>query len=315
MNSTNKRAPGARGIPQPFNRLPGHGPQVKPVVAQLMTTVSAQSVKRPVAPPAYRPQQAPKVLQTKSSSGKSPRADQPPRRPAAPPVYRPETRKTVQPKAISLGQGAAAHRGSVHATPATLVRLAATGTTAVRANNLRGPWGGEPNNREFSGVGQGRTVASVENSRATTGRTVGVGSVIQQARGPKKRKKTAQRKAVVILTIDNKTYRGQSSGQYGHAEMNALRNFITQQASISEAWDVLNGANRKKVTCPNQPVCGSCTKVLEALEFSPKGPTVFSKKKSGGVSWGANMKVRELMEYGGEATREAYRSALRAGAK
>jgi hypothetical protein len=119
MSSSNKKAPGARGLPQPFNRQAGHAPQHKPVVAQLKTGVSAQSVKRPVAPPVYRPQatpkaaqpkmahgaenrkppvappvyrpqQVPKVLQTKSASSPSPHTGQAPRQPMAPPVYRPQ---------------------------------------------------------------------------------------------------------------------------------------------------------------------------------------------------------------------------------
>jgi hypothetical protein len=101
MNSTNKKAPGARGVPQPFNRPSGHAPQHKPVVAQLKTGVSTQSVKRPAAPPPYRPQQAPKVLQTKSSSSQWPQAGQASRQPAAPLAYRPEPKNLIQPKAIS----------------------------------------------------------------------------------------------------------------------------------------------------------------------------------------------------------------------
>src|SRR6476660_2882412 len=65
MNSTNKKSPGARGIPQPFNRPTAHALQTRPVVAQLKTGVPAQSVKQPVAPPVYRPQPMPKVLQRK----------------------------------------------------------------------------------------------------------------------------------------------------------------------------------------------------------------------------------------------------------
>ena len=51
---------------------------------------SSPSVKGPVAPPVHRPQQLPKVLQTKLS-----------KLPVAPPVYRPEAKKLVQPKSIS----------------------------------------------------------------------------------------------------------------------------------------------------------------------------------------------------------------------
>lgn len=60
------------------------------------------TVKRnpPVAPPIYRPQPVPKVLQAKRTPGQSQPAGQAPRRPVAPPVYRPEAKKTVQPKTV-----------------------------------------------------------------------------------------------------------------------------------------------------------------------------------------------------------------------
>ena len=66
MSPTNKRSPGAKGISQPFKK-----PQFKPVVAQLKTGVPAQSSKRPVAPPVYRPQAAPKTAQLKMIGGSS----------------------------------------------------------------------------------------------------------------------------------------------------------------------------------------------------------------------------------------------------
>jgi hypothetical protein len=68
VNSTNKKSPRARGIPQPFNHTAGQVTQTKPVVAQLKTGVSAQSVKRPVAPPVYRPQPLPKLMQRKMAT-------------------------------------------------------------------------------------------------------------------------------------------------------------------------------------------------------------------------------------------------------
>jgi hypothetical protein len=50
-------------------------------------------------PPVYRPQPAPKVLQTKAACCRPPRAvAHTPRAPVAPPVYRPEPKKIVQPK-------------------------------------------------------------------------------------------------------------------------------------------------------------------------------------------------------------------------
>lgn len=139
-------------------------------------------------------------------------------------------------------------------------------------------------------------------------------AVIQQVRGPRKgAKKAPQRRAVVTLTVGGQEYSGTSSGQYGHAEMEALRKFIVAKGTAAQAWRALNAAARKKVHCPNQPVCGSCTIILEALGFGPKTGTVFSTKKSGGVSWGANMKVRELMEHGDLFA--DYQRALRVGAK
>lgn len=61
-----------------------------PVVAQLNTGVTALSIMRPVAPPVYRPQPLPKVLQTKKAIGYNPHARQSPRPPVAPPSYRPQ---------------------------------------------------------------------------------------------------------------------------------------------------------------------------------------------------------------------------------
>ena len=101
MNPTNKKPFGARGVPQPFKPATKHASQLKPAIAQLKTAGTAQSVKRPVAPPVYRPQQGPGVLQKKGSSTHSKTMGQAPRGPIAPPVYRPEVKKVVQPKAIS----------------------------------------------------------------------------------------------------------------------------------------------------------------------------------------------------------------------
>jgi len=94
MNSTNKKSPAARGIPQTFGKQPQRLPQLKPVVAQLKTPMSAQSVKRPVAPPVYCPQPVPKVLQKKCSATQPPVLQ--PQRTAAPQTRSPQ---------IVLGKG------------------------------------------------------------------------------------------------------------------------------------------------------------------------------------------------------------------
>jgi hypothetical protein len=133
MNPMNKKAPGAKGIPQPFKRQAGHAPHTKSAVAQLKTGVSVQGIKQPVAPPVYRPQATPpsavqpkmasgvvnrnppvapavyrpqttpKVLQTKLAPQQQTRTGQPPRQPVAPPVYRPRPNKIVQPKMANAG--------------------------------------------------------------------------------------------------------------------------------------------------------------------------------------------------------------------
>ena len=89
----------ARGVAQ-TNRQAGAARQSKPAVAQLKTPISAQGIKRPVAPPVYRPQPLPKVLQTKSANTQSRNLAQAPSRPLAPPIHRPEVKKVVQPKTI-----------------------------------------------------------------------------------------------------------------------------------------------------------------------------------------------------------------------
>ena len=91
-----KKSPGARHISSTFRKM-DQAPQIKPGVAQLKTGISAQSVKRPVAPPVYRPNiTTPNVAQPKMANGVVNR-----KLPVAPPVYRPEVKKIVQPKTIS----------------------------------------------------------------------------------------------------------------------------------------------------------------------------------------------------------------------
>jgi hypothetical protein len=89
----------AKGIPSQLNRQVGSARQFKPAVVQLKAPVSLQSTKRPVAPPVYRPQSLPRVLQAKSAITQSRNSAQPTNRPVAPPAYSPEV-KVVQPKAI-----------------------------------------------------------------------------------------------------------------------------------------------------------------------------------------------------------------------
>ena len=79
-------------------------PRFKPVVLQPKTAVSAQSLKRPVSPPVYRPQPVPKVLQKKVNMGAPSHTQQSPRPLVGPPVYRPEAKKVLQPKTAAVVQ-------------------------------------------------------------------------------------------------------------------------------------------------------------------------------------------------------------------
>src|SRR5689334_2436794 len=56
MNYQKKHSPEAKGARPPSPQAAKPAQQFKPAVCQRKTTVSSQSSKRPVAPPAYRPQ-------------------------------------------------------------------------------------------------------------------------------------------------------------------------------------------------------------------------------------------------------------------
>lgn len=309
MNSTRNKRP---GIPQPFKQPQGHAHQTKPHVAQLKRGIappargiSPPAIKHPVAPPVHRiqattktvqpntangvvnpnhiaptrPQPPPQVLQKKSPPVQPPRPGQAPRQPFASLVHAQKQPNLIQPKTNFRSPFAATDRPVVQAKPATPVRFLAPASKVVQP---------------------------------AIGHLAGTGSVIQQGK-PKGLKKAPQKKAVVTLTVGSKDYTGVSSGQYGHAEMQALRKFITFYDTMADASRALNNASKLKVKCPNQAVCGSCTIILEALGFEARLGTTFSTTKSGGVSWGANMKVREFLEFRG--LEDDYQRAVRAGAK
>lgn len=65
MTPNNKKPPAAKGMPQQSKQATARPHQFKPVVAQPKAGPPAQSVKRPIAPPVYRPQAKPNGVQTK----------------------------------------------------------------------------------------------------------------------------------------------------------------------------------------------------------------------------------------------------------
>ena len=95
MNPPNKK-PLETKVAQPF----------KPAVFQSKNTVSAQSIKRPVAPPVYRPQSKPNAAQAKIADPLQIRPH-----PVAPPVYRPQPvpkilQRQAAVKQLPVGQAA-----------------------------------------------------------------------------------------------------------------------------------------------------------------------------------------------------------------
>ena len=123
-----------------------------------------------------------------------------------------------------------------------------------------------------------------------------------------------QKSAQITLDIGGATFDGTSSGQYGHAEMSALRDFILTHDTLALAATALATAAGRTVSCHNQPVCPSCSLILQTLNFTAADTqTVFGDKKSGGVAWGANMKVKDFMKHLGHQA--IYDKAMEMGAK
>src|SRR4051812_42627454 len=98
MNSINKRSP--KPVAPPAFR-----PQPVPKVLQRKISPSSGSTldqpRKPVAPPVYRPQPVTKILQKQAAIHTKPGAVQATQKPISPPVYRPEAKKILQPKAIA----------------------------------------------------------------------------------------------------------------------------------------------------------------------------------------------------------------------
>lgn len=124
MSGAKKCGPHLWGAPQTQDRKtqartsaaarPPHAAQFKPPARPSSTArptghAPVQPKRPPSAPPVYRPQPVPKVLQKKTPPGRpvenaqtsAPRPAQTPPRPAAPPVYRPEPKSVAQPKAVA----------------------------------------------------------------------------------------------------------------------------------------------------------------------------------------------------------------------
>src|SRR5437660_4442884 len=94
MKPTYKKPPEAQRPLQHLKHQQEPARQFKPSVAQLKNAVSARSIKRPVAPPVYRPQAKTNAVQQKAIGPSQMRTN-----PVAPAVYRAQpTPKALQTK-------------------------------------------------------------------------------------------------------------------------------------------------------------------------------------------------------------------------
>ena len=107
-----------------------------PRVLQPKTVLPQPQVKRPAAPPAYRPQPVPKVLQTKTAVVRQPPLNQPQRKPVAPPVYRPEQKRIVQPKIMSRPQNPRSHGTAIQCAAAVAASPASASSRYVNMGEI-----------------------------------------------------------------------------------------------------------------------------------------------------------------------------------
>lgn len=156
---------------------PGQQKQIKPGAAQTKGGRPQPAPGRPAAPPVYRPQSPPRVLQAKMAGDQKPSADRPAGPPAALPVYRPEAKKVAQSKPAPAAQPRMTPDAAQPARPA-----AASAATA--RHTQRHPAFG-PQSR---GAGQQPAAKVVQEKRASAGalvaRPVGLSRPSPTARPP-----------------------------------------------------------------------------------------------------------------------------------
>ena len=248
MNST-KKLSGARGIPQPVNRQVGTAPQFKPVVVQFKT-----AVRRPVAPPVYRPQPVPCVLQTKKAipepAHSRPQTEV--RRPVAPPAFRP----LPVPKVL---QAKTDHRvGAMQVRPEFKPLLPGRATVVQRASRPKRE-AAKKKPDDAKEMQKFVKVAGKKNKWASeAGAALGQGKC-----------------GATIYYKDEDDdisyYQGSYSDASGfHAEMDALNDFLEDGNEISTI-------TRIEIT---SPPCKVCNAILNALEL-PHLVTVPEGKEDG----------------------------------
>ncbi len=101
----------------------------------------------------------------------------------------------------------------------------------------------------------------------------------------------------VVLTIGTRGYRGKTGKGHGHAEMDALVQFIEDVGDIDGCVTLLRRARNKTVTCEDKSVCRGCASVLGALGFkASSAETTKYGKFMGKTQWAPVPQIRALLK-------------------
>lgn len=117
----------------------------------------------------------------------------------------------------------------------------------------------------------------------------------------------------VSLTIGRRTIYGRTGRNHGHAEMDALHEFILKfggedvraATAIARAARAMKQTGIKLVYCPSRDCCLKCSYILKALGFQAGRSSNFSGTRMGSTEWGASNYVRDFLK----AMNVSYRDA------
>lgn len=88
---------------------------------------------------------------------------------------------------------------------------------------------------------------------------------------------------------------GNTGKGHGHAEMDALHQYVDSFDSVQSAVTAFKRLRVKNVECTEKEVCKRCTFVLQTLGFSACEETEWGEKSMGSTEWGVSMKVRDFL--------------------
>jgi hypothetical protein len=262
MNPPNKKPPAARGIPLPFTQRNGPAHQFKPPVAQLKNAVSPL---RPVAPPVYRPQPVPRVLQTKKDHLRVVKAEfkaSPSISKIARPVVQPKhaspmvTARTFPARAAGPVAHIHAHLPGGRFTGGYRTAVVQRAEEAAPKRSLR--------KRKESVVDENGEVVTPEKKEKLMMEFMGVAGVKHEWAEAKIQGLGQGQCGAVISYKDGaatRTCKGEYDDDSGyHAEMDALDKFLAAGKNISSIKTI-------KIT---SPPCKACNAVLNLLGLTDK---------------------------------------------